>query len=245
MKLLLKKMVSFNVRLSEIVDSRFPRFVEKQSYEGQILSFVNKVVNEQGSCAVLEVGGIDRPLLKRSKEIRYDGLDIEYKERYGHIYDNFIVQSIEEPIRNRYDLIVSKALLEHVQDNDASVTQMYEALRTGGYAIHYLPSKYHPYSLVLRLVGSKWQSRLIKALRPWAVDITGYPVFFDKCSPKEMNKLFKCKGFECVKTISFFRANDYFRFFFPCYIAVTLWENICEKLKWERFCSGFVIIARK
>jgi len=104
-----------------------------------MLSFIDSFVRQRNFSHVLEAGGIDRPLLERSKEIRYDGLDIEHKERCEHIYDNFIVQSIEESFKYKYDLIISKALLEHVQDNDASVTQMYEASRTGGYVIHYLP----------------------------------------------------------------------------------------------------------
>jgi len=241
----LSKLVSFNVKLSEIADQKIFRFTKKKGYVDQLSSFINEVINNCKPCSVLEVGGIDKPLLQRSKEIRYDGLDIEHKEQYGRIYDSFVVQSVEDPINNRYDLIISKAVLEHVHDNDASVKQMYQALRTGGYAIHYLPSKYHPYSLALRLSGPKWQRRLIKVLRPWAISETGYPAFFDKCSPQEMRKLFKSKGFDYVKIIPFFRANDYFRFFLPFYITVTFWENICAKLRWEQFCSGFIVIARR
>jgi SAM-dependent methyltransferase len=241
----LNKLVSFNVRLSKIVDRKIFRFSKEKGYIDQLSSFINEVIYKCKPCAVLEVGGIDKPLLQRSKEIRYDGLDIEHKEQCECIYDSFIVQSIEDPIRNRYDLIISKAVLEHVHDNDVSVKQMYQALRTGGSAIHYLPSKYHPYSIALRLSGPKWQQRLIKVLRPWAINETGYPAFFDKCSPKEMRRLFKCTGFDYVKIIPFFRANDYFRFFLPFYVAVTFWEKICAKLRWEQFCSGFIIIARK
>lgn len=242
---ILKKFILFNVKLSRFIDRRFPSFVETKSYKDEFFSIVEEFVSRRKFCSVLEVGGIDRPLLKRSSKFRYDGIDIEYKAQCEKIYDNFYVQSIEQPIENKYDLIISITLLEHVRDNDASITQTYKALRTGGYTIHYLPSKYHPYSLALRIAGPKWQRRLVKTLRPWAVDVTGYPAFFDRSSPKEMRKLFNCKGFECVETISFFRANDYFRFFFPFYIAVTLWENICKKLKWEQLCSGFVIIARQ
>lgn len=242
---LFRKFVTFNVRLGDYTARKFPHFVETQNYKDVILSYVEDFISRHNNSSVLEVGGIDRPLLKRSSKFRYDGIDIEYKAQCEKIYDNFYVQSIEEPIENKYDLIISMTLLEHVRNNDASITQMYKALRPGGYTIHYLPSKYHPYSLALRIVGPKWQRRLVKTLRPWAVDVTGYPAFFDRSSPNEMRKLFNCKGFEYVETISFFRANDYFRFFFPFYIATSLWENICKKLKWEQLCSGFVIIARK
>jgi SAM-dependent methyltransferase len=245
MAIALSKLVSFNVKLCEIADRKIFRSSKKKGYISQLSSLINEVINNCKPCSVLEVGGIDKPLLQRSNEIKYDGLDIEHKGHYERIYDNFFVQSIEEPIRNSYDLIISKAVLEHVRDNDAGVKQMYKGLRTGGYAIHYLPSKYHPYSLALRLSGPKLQRRLIKILRPWAENETGYPAFFNKCSPKEMRKLFKSHGFGSVKIIPFFRANDYFRFFLPFYIAVTLWENICAKLKWETFCSGFIVIARK
>jgi len=241
----LGKLVSFNVRLSEILDRRISCFSKKESHNKQLLFYVNEVIDKCKPCAVLEVGGLDKPLLKRSKEIRYDGLDIEHKEHYERTYDSFFVQSIEDPIRNKYDLIISKSVLEHVRDNDAGIKQMYQALRTGGYAIHYLPSKYHPYSLALRLLGPNWQRRLIEALRPWASNETGYPAFFDKCSPKEMRRLFNCTGFDYVKIIPFFKANDYFRFFLPFCITVTFWENICAKLRLEQLCSGFIIIARR
>ncbi|UCC97004.1 MAG: methyltransferase domain-containing protein [Phycisphaerales bacterium] len=242
---LLSKLVAFNIRLSKIFDRTFPCFVAERDREDLVLFLVREAVRNRDFYSVLEVGGIVRPLLKRSRDYRYDGLDVEHAEQWERLYDNFAVQSIEEPIKYKYDLIVSKSVLEHVRDNKASVTQMYEALRTGGYAIHYLPSKYHPYSLVLRLVGPKWQSRLIMMLRPWTADITGYRTFFDRCSPREMKGLFECAGFETVRTTPIFRASDYFRFCLPCYVVVTLWENICKRLQWEQCCSGFVIVARK
>jgi len=242
---ILRKLVSLNVIFGQFFDRQFPGFVAEESFKDKLLSLINKIINERDFCSVLEVGGIDRPLLKRSYNIRYDGVDVNYKSHCTNIYDNFYTQSIEQPLENKYDLIMSMTVLEHVRDNNASITQIHRALQENGYTIHYLPSKYHPYSLALRIVGPKWQRKLIKNLRPWASDVTGYPAFFDKASPKQMRELFKSKGFKDIETISFFRANDYFRFFFPLYLIVTLWENICKKLKWVQLCSGFIIVAHK
>ena len=242
---MLKKLVSFNVKLARFIDRRFPGFVETKYYKDEVISIVDEFVHRQKSCSVLEVGGIDRPLLQRSSNIIYDGLDIEYKENCQSIYDNFYVQSIEDHIENRYDLIVSMTLLEHVKDNKAGMVQIYNALNPGGLSIHYFPSKYHPYSILLRLVGPGWQKKLIRTLRPWAVSMTGYPAFFDKCCPKDMRILCRQCGFEATQITTFFRANDYFRFCFPCYLAVTCWENICKKFRLQKFCSGFVIVTKK
>lgn len=245
MMILLKKLVSLNVRLCDYLGRKFPHFVKGESYQEQLLSFVNERISDRDFCSVLEVGGIDRPLLKRSSKFTYDGLDIEHKPQCENIYDNFHVQSIETPIKKKYDLIISMTLLEHVKDNDASFEQIFNALKTGGQSIHYFPSKYHPYSILLRLVGTKLQKFLIKHLRPWAVDVTGYPAYFDNCCPKQIKILCTKKGFSNIHIIPFYRANDYFRFCFPCYLIVTFWENICKKFKLERFCSGMVIVLGK
>jgi SAM-dependent methyltransferase len=245
MKKVAEKIVSYNVKQTHSFDRRFPHLVRSDCYINKITSLIDSIIKQKEFCDILEVGGIERPLLKKSERLQYDGLDIEYKDTYKQFYDHFMVQSIEETIPRTYDLIISLAVLEHISDNTSSIIQMYKALRTGGCIIHYIPSKYHPYSLVLRLVGPKMQKKLIKTLRPWAEQTTGYPAFFNKCSPREMKKISMAAGFNKINIIPFFRANDYFRFFAPAYILVTLWENICRILKCEQLCSGFIIIARK
>ena len=150
MKKILEKFVSLNVKQTKTFDRRFPYFVNKNSYRDELISLINDFIDKRQLSHVLEIGGIDRPLLKKSPKIEYSGLDIEYKDRCKEFYDHFQIQSIEESISGTYDLIVSVALLEHVQNNTLSFAHMHKALRAGGCIIHYTPSKYHPYSLILR-----------------------------------------------------------------------------------------------
>lgn len=202
--------------------------------------------NLRFNCSVLEAGGIDRPLWHKDEELIYDGLDIEYKECCKVIYDHFIVQSIEEPIENKYDLIVSKTLFEHVPNNRKAFHSIYQALSKNGKIISYQPSKYHPYSLLLRLIGNRGQRFLIKKLLPWLDDGTrGYPAYFNYCSPWQMRKLLTEIGFKSVKITCFYHANSYFSFCFPLFLLITLWENICKKLNWETCCAGFIVEADK
>jgi hypothetical protein len=195
---------------------------------------------------VLEIGGIDRPFLSKNDGYRYVGMDIEDKPQCREIYDHFVVQSVENPIDGEFRVVMSITLLEHVPDNDASITNIFEALRSGCETHHYVPGKGHPYALALRLVGSKWQSRLIGLLRgPEVARVTGYPAFFHHCAATEMARLFEDVGFEDVRATCFYRANDYFAFFFPAFVAVTAFENLCRRLGWSYFASGFVISGRK
>jgi len=223
---------------------RFPGLTDPRRYRDILLQRIRADL-KAAPFKILDIGGIDRPLLEKDPSYQYDGLDIDEKEDCYKIYDNFIVQSVEEPIDRSYDMIISITLLEHVRDNRASVRSKFEALRPGGVTHHYIPSKYHPYSLCLRLVGPKLQRILIPILRPGSEGETGYPAFFDHCSTQQMSKLFRNVGFEKIDVVPFYNANDYFAFLTPAWVIVVLFEYICLKFDLELFASGFVISAEK
>jgi len=242
---LIKGLIDLNRKLSRIFSERYIEFVRSGDYKQTLLYEINTFLKFRNYSFVLEVGGIDRPLLCRSEEIKYDGLDIENKEKCLEIYDNYYVQSIEEPLQNKYDLICSFALLEHVRDNNKSFQVMLDALINDGMMIHYLPSKYHPYSIILRVLGSKLAIKLLEITHPQIIGISGYPSFFNQCSVNDMQRLCNKIGFKAIKIIPYYRANFYFEIFFPFFFLITLWENICKKFNWYTFCSGFIIIAKK
>lgn len=238
------KLVLYNKKISDLFCNKYAnRCVDKETYTDCIKRLVMNRIKQNSF--ILEAGGIDRPLLNKGSNIIYDGLDIEYREKCSEIYDHFIVQSIEDPINGKYDLIISRTLLEHVPDNRNAFKSIYASLNDKGVTIHYQPSKYHPYSLILRAVGNRGQRFLIRKLRPWSADFTGYPAYFSYCSPRQMRKLLTETGFKSIKTKCFYHANDYFSFCFPLFLLVTLWENLCKILNWETFCSGFIIEAHK
>jgi len=122
---------------------------------------------------------------------------------------------------------------------------MADSLVQGGSTHHYIPGAYHPYAVLTRLVGPKLQKRLIGVLRPQAVHLTGYPAYFDHCTPRSMARLFRGAGLVDIECRPFYRANDYFAFFFPLFLMLTAFENLCRRLDWSIFASGFVISARK
>jgi 2-polyprenyl-3-methyl-5-hydroxy-6-metoxy-1,4-benzoquinol methylase len=49
--------------------------------------------------------------------------------------------------------VITITLLEHVADNKAAVANIARALKPSGATHHYLPPKYHPYAIALRIVG--------------------------------------------------------------------------------------------
>ena len=237
--------IRFNRRCSKSLQNRFPKFFREQSpdYREELLSRILPAIENGKVTSVLEVGGIDRPLLKKGGAFRYAGLDIENKEICYQAYDHFIVQSIETDLEERYDSIISITLLEHVPDNRASIRSIYRGLNPSGQTHHYVPSKWHPYSIALRALGPKLQKRLIAWLWPEATEIAGYPAFFDHCSVSAMKKLMLGQGFSKIDIRPFYRANEYFAAFTPLFVTVTFFENLCQVLNWNVFASGFVVSA--
>lgn len=230
-------------KLSKVFPSVFGNTLT--SYRQTLINRIENDLRSTNPMVVLEAGGVDRPLIKKSADYKFVGLDIEERPDCAHLYDTFYVQSIEEPIPIKCNLLISFTLLEHVPDNRSAVRQMYEALEVGGTTHHYVPSGLHPYSLSLRLVGPYIQKKLIPILRPGAEDVSGYPAFFNKCTPQDMIREFELAGFTDISFEPFYRANDYFAFFVPIFLIVSLFENFCRVFGISKFASGFVISARK
>ena len=242
---LIRRWVAANRRACYEIARRFPRLFSSPSYHEEILSRIRADL-DGGLCDVLEAGGNERPMLSRGEGLRFDGLDILGNPACIGLYDDFLVQSIESPIAKKYSQIVSMTLLEHVPDNSKSIRQIFAALVPGGRTHHYVPSKGHPYAIILRLVGPRLQKSLISLLRSEAdASVSGFPTFFDHCSVSAMRRLFLSCGFSEVRVLPFYRANDYFAFFVPGFILVTMFENLCRSFRWTYFASGFVISATR
>ena len=250
--MMLSKFVKMNRNFCRKLEKNNPIFFSSsyakklQGQSGNTLrGLVKSFILENSPTTILEVGGVDRPILAKSRNYSYFGLDIDDKPKCYDVYDTFLVQSIEEELEIKFNLIISNSLLEHVPDNTRSLRVIYDALSNGGVTMHYIPSKYHFYSLILRLVGPKLQKILIHYLRPEAEAVTGYPAFFHKCSPRQMETLCKDIGFSKIEITPSYRATDYFYFFVPAFILVAVLENLISYFGLRTFASGMILVARK
>lgn len=244
---LIKQFIILNRAASFWCSKAFPNLFGRPQPDRNVV-LLDKIyadIENLSPSVVLEAGGVDRPILEKNPAYNFIGIDIEDRPACHDIYDNFILQSIEQALPIKVDLILSKTLLEHVPDNSASIKAMYDSLNSGGTTHHYVPSGNHPYSMILRIIGPKLQKRIIPIVRPGAESTTGYPAFFHICYPRSMVAEFEKVGFSNVQLKLFYRANDYFAFFLPAYILVSLFEKICEIFDISIFCSGFVISAIK
>ena len=212
----MKKFILLNITICDWLCRKYPNFFGdyNNNYSKHLITRIQKIIDINSNSKILEVGGIDRPLLKKTNYYKYVGLDIEKNEKCNQLYDQFMVQSIEDKINDKFNLIFSLTLLEHVKNNKKSLRNIYNALEDNGQTIHYFPSKNHYYSLILRLVGPDLQRFLLKKLRPNSKS-NGYPAFFNLCSYSEIYEEMNKIGFKDIEIKVFYKATNYFSFFVP------------------------------
>lgn len=242
---LLSGFVRLNRNLSHWLRTRFPRLFEPPDSIAELNHELCIAISARKCPRILECGGIDRPLLKKSPAYRYHGLDIEIRSGCERLYDQFFVQSVEDELPGAYDLIISRTLIEHVPDNHRTWASIFDGLAPQGETIHYIPCKNHPYSIATRMVGNDLHRMLVRLLRPEHEEDTGYRTHFHLCTAKATLRELKRIGFTDVRIKCFWDAEDYFAFFVPAFLLVSLSNQLCRKFRWAACASGMVVYARK
>jgi SAM-dependent methyltransferase len=228
---MIRRILSANKSISAKLKSRFPGIFRGEDGHAEINGRIRRDLRALSARTVLECGGIDRPLLQKSEIETYIGLDIEDRPRCHDVYHHFLVQSVEAPIAVTADIVISTTLLEHVPDTEAAFQQIHGALREGGTTHHY--------------VGPSLQRKLIGLFRPEAADVSGYPVFFDNCSPSALERILVRTGFRDIDIKPFYHATEYFDFFAPLFLCVGVFEKTCERFNIRLFAAGVVVSAKR
>ncbi|WP_084766289.1 methyltransferase domain-containing protein [Nitrococcus mobilis] len=239
-----QKFVRTNRDLSIQLRERVGFFYEENFYD-HLRDALNSVLKSNGRQTILEVGGADRPFLKKNKRYEYHGLDIVDGLSFKDKYDRFYVQPAEQKFPNKYNLVFSVSVIEHIKDNRKCFKTVYDSLLNNGKTIHYFSCKNHPFSLVTRSVGHKFQNILIKYLRPEFADLTGYKTYYDKCSKRDIERLLTELGYKNIEIKCFFGAADYFGFFLPFFALITIFNKFCRLLNLSAFASGVIVYAEK
>ena len=96
LKRIIKTFVGINRTMAEWLIRYFPKQFGSNDHHQTLLDIIKADLRERdGKINVLEIGGIDRPLLARHERMRYDGLDVDRNDLCDVLYDNFYQQSAE------------------------------------------------------------------------------------------------------------------------------------------------------
>lgn len=246
---MLKRFIKVNRDISTSFIRKYPNFSHgRRSAFSDFEALIKDVLEKRGSgpFTILEIGGIDRPSLKKDTRYTYIGLDVEINNHCYQLYDEFYLQSVEEPIPVKADVIISKTVLEHVPDVTASFQRMHDCLNEGGEMIHLVPSGYHPYSLATKFVGNKWQRKLIPLLiSKDASKRLGYKAYYNMCSYRQMKRLLGSLSPVRTNITPYWDAVGYFKFFFPLFLTIVTFNRISEVFRLSQLASYIIVYFEK
>lgn len=93
------------------------------------------------------------------------GTDVDDAVLENQLIDKGIVTDPSEPLPfadNRFDLILSWAVFEHIEDPLFVASELIRVLKPGGWICAWTPSKWSYYAIAARVVPNKYHARIVK-----------------------------------------------------------------------------------
>lgn len=143
------------------------------------------------------------------------------------------------------DLILSRALLEHVRGVEPAIEQMARVLKPGGVALHLVPCRFSLFGITARVLPFGPLLRLFHFVNPESRGYLGFPVVYDQCWPQALEQAFRSVGFRDVRCEVTWACPGYFEAAFPLFIFQALWEWTMRKLQVRALAAYTVIYATR
>jgi SAM-dependent methyltransferase len=169
-----------------------------------------------------DLGGGVNPVLTTdfisSRNLDYTILDISQKEldkapsQYKKLAQDITAEDLS--IDQKFDLVFTKMLAEHIKDGELLHRNIYSLLNPGGYAVHFFPTLYALPFFVNRLVPEAFASALLDLFAPRdKCQQAKFPAYYNWCRgpTKKMTKRFTLIGYEIVEYKGFFGHEGYYR----------------------------------
>lgn len=200
---------------------------------------------------VYDIGGGKQPFFsaeaKAEHRLRVVGVDISKEElsrAEPGLYDEIRAVDVME-LRGDGDgqLVVCQALLEHVRDVERAVAAIRTCLEPGGHVCIFVPCRNAIYARLNRLLPEKLKRRILFAVYPHTAHAQGFPSYYDRCTPGELDRLFFTAGFERVEERLYY-SSKYFFFFFPAYLLWQAWILLASRIAPRRLCVTMSLVYR-
>lgn len=146
---------------------------------------------------------------------------------------------------NEADLIVSRALLEHVDGVEAAFAEMGRVIKPGGRVLHFVPARNSLFGIAARLGPFKLLKKLVHLAIPSAKGQVEFPVFYDQGTAKQMRQLLEKAGFSDIKVEVCYSQSGYFHPVLPVYLLVAAYQGLIRKLGLRQLAAYLIIDARK
>lgn len=187
------------------------------------------------------------PIADRPEGCRYVGTDIDQDELDAAppgSYDLAIAADATRPLPldERFDLIVSWQVLEHVGSMDGALRALHGALDDGGTLLAMTSGSRAVFAVLARMVPHRLRVIAMAKLLGHH-DEEKFPTAYDRCTDAELQELLS--GWSSVEIIPFYRGGSYFLFSKPLLKAYLTYENAVARRDRRSLATHYLVVARR
>lgn len=247
---MLRTAIAGQVWLSRKLDSLLPK---KYQIDGNT-DFRNTFAPGYLSPAttIYDIGSGRHPFLspqaKRELGVRVVGLDIDPNELAAApagSYDGSVCADVTRYRgRAEADLVICQSLMEHIDGTDRAFEAIASALKPGGVAVLFVPSRHAVFARLNLLLPQRWKLWLLHTIYPHTKVGYGFRSFYDRCTPADFERMAKAVGMEVIALRCYYKSG-YFMAFAPLHALWRLWILAFGALRKEQAAETFAMALRK
>lgn len=198
---------------------------------------------------ILDVGSGRTPTIpvdQRPPGCHYVGLDISAAELDAApegSYDERVVGDLTERdarLEDRFDLIVSWQVLEHVASLEATLASLHAYLRPGGRFVAQLSGTFAIFALLSRIIPHRLSVRLMHDLLGIEPE-SRFRTRFDRCHHRALERLLG--GWTAHEIVPRYNAGNYFRFSRPLLWLYLTYENWLARNDRRNLATHYIVVG--
>jgi SAM-dependent methyltransferase len=211
------------------------------------------LLGEAGANVVADVGGgrtwYFGDSYRANPKFKLIGIDVDGAElSLNKSLDQAVVADVGASLSvpdNSIDLILSRATVEHIADNQGFLNNVNKALRPGGKAAFVFANKWAPPLILNRIIGNRIANILLLALVPGTKGYGGFKAYYDLCSYSEFKRAIAAAGLEIEYEYCSYYSSAYFQFFAPLHFLSILFDLFRQAISIKNFSSMNLFVVRK
>jgi SAM-dependent methyltransferase len=219
-----------------------------RSFEGEVQSVMRGLPD--GS-VIVDVGGGRRCVYHHAlrPELELIVTDVSAEELAENPHANrTIIADVSESLplpAESVDLVVSRAVLEHVPDLRSAAQNMAAITKPNGKTMHLLPGRYSLFGIAARLIPFEPLLAALHWVSPNTVGQVEFEVHYDQGTPRGVQRAFESAGFRDVSVDVSWAQPEYFEPVFPIFVLYAAYEVVVRRLGIRPLASYLFVRATK
>jgi 2-polyprenyl-3-methyl-5-hydroxy-6-metoxy-1,4-benzoquinol methylase len=247
---MLRKLIKFNIYISNKLDSLLPDSFIVDGYSDFTEEIVPLYLRE--NTKIYDVGGGKQPHLsldsKNELNAEVIGIDIDAEELSlapNGVYDETIAVDITRyQGRGDGDLVICKALLEHVMDTGKALQALASIAKKNGEILIFVPSGNAIFAKINLIIPESFKKKILFSLFPQTKKAQGFKAYYDRCTPRTMSKVCRNCDLDVLEFRPYFKSG-YFSFFFPLHMVWRIWIILFRLIAGRNAAESFVMVLGK